>query len=86
MLAFARFLEALSRAEESIACIAQAGQDITLCVELAIEGCAIDLHVRMRSPEATYALWCRHETQEANPLSTRAFELAHGGHGAPAGR
>lgn len=66
--------ETLPRTEETIAGVAETGKDVALRIELAIQCGAVDLHVRVRGTEATYAVGRSDEAQETNPLPAGALQ------------
>jgi hypothetical protein len=64
----------LSRAEQPIACVSKSGQDITLLVQFAIKGSAIDDDLRMGLCESSYSGRRRHEAEKANSCRASALQ------------
>lgn len=63
-----------ARSEQTIASIAKSGQNVSVRIELAIECCRDDTHVRIMARERTQSLGCSNEAQKTNARCTRALQ------------
>src|SRR6185312_7143066 len=77
---------ASARAEETVAGVAEAGEDISLVVELAIERGTEDRDIRVRAVHSLHTGGRGDETEEANPRCAGALERVDGSNGASARR
>src|SRR6266545_5003436 len=75
-----------ARAEQAVARVPQAGEDVALVVELAVQGGGVDGDVGVGVEHGAHARGGRDEAQEANPLRAGALQRAHRRDGRPTGR
>jgi hypothetical protein len=73
-------------AEDAVACVAQAGQDIAVLVELAVDRRGVHRHVGMRIVERADALGARHQADEPDRARARLLQPVDGGDRRVAGR
>ena len=79
-------LGASARAEQSIAGVAESGEDVAVLVELAVECGSKDRHVGVSFAKARDAFRRGDKTEELDPLCTGALERRDRARGASAGR
>lgn len=75
----------LLRAEDTVAGVAQAGDDVAVVVQLLVQGADIDVHIGVGLMQGLQALGRGHQADELNVLGTALFDLADGVTGAAAG-
>src|SRR4051794_13286666 len=68
------------RAEQPVAGIAKAGQDVAVLVELAVERGGEDMHLGMRLEHQPHPLGGGHDREEPDPPRSRAPERPDCGH------
>src|SRR5262249_27229544 len=76
---------AAPRAEQPVAGVAQAREDVTACIELTIERRGVDRHIRMGLEHGAHPLWGGHKAQEPDPRGPGGLEGVHAGDGRPSG-
>src|SRR5262245_28820844 len=74
-----------SSTEHAVSGIAEAGSDVGVFVELAVEECHEDIDVGVVSLQPSNALWRRDETDERDARRAPTFERCDRRRGRPAG-
>lgn len=67
-------LNPLFGAKDTVACIAEAGDDVPLCIQALIESGTVNIHIRMCSMHKGNAFWRGKNMHQFNAKDTALFE------------
>ena len=67
-----------TRSKQSIAGITKSRENVSVCIQLAIERGRDHSHIRMVSSEMLKSFWCGNETQKTDARCAGTLQRSHG--------